>query len=183
MKKTLAVIALAGSIAVMGAVPAVAAYPAPVPRATVSDGAPSRGETFTFSGLGFQAGETVTITLTQGRGNGPARQTYTVIANANGEFTLSLDIASPGGYTLTATGAASGKTASSFVNVSGAAAGTALANTGGAALANTGGAALANTGASPDLMLWSLVGAGALAAGATSVIVVRRRAKSGTATS
>ncbi|CCQ45011.1 LPXTG-motif cell wall anchor domain protein [Pseudarthrobacter siccitolerans] len=49
-------------------------------------------------------------------------------------------------------------------------------NAGGAPLANTG-SGLANTGADSGLVLWTLVGAGALAAGATSVVVVRRRAK------
>jgi LPXTG-motif cell wall-anchored protein len=36
---------------------------------------------------------------------------------------------------------------------------------------------LANTGADSSLILWSLVGAGALAAGTASVVVARRRAK------
>jgi LPXTG-motif cell wall-anchored protein len=45
-----------------------------------------------------------------------------------------------------------------------------------ASLANSGGK-LANTGADSGLVLWTLIGAGALAAGATSVVVVRRRAK------
>lgn len=61
--------------------------------------------------------------------------------------------------------------AAALANTGGSIAGT----TGGAPLANTGG--LANTGADSGLVLWTLVGAGALAAGATSVVVVRRRAK------
>src|SRR5438128_108550 len=79
-------------------------------------------------------------------------------------------ISEPGVYTLTVTGATSGRTASASVTVTGTGAGTGLANTGT-------GTSLANTGADSSLILWSVVGAGALAAGAASVITVRRRAK------
>ncbi|WP_104173226.1 LPXTG cell wall anchor domain-containing protein [Arthrobacter sp. Y81] len=195
MKKTLAAIALAGSIALIGAVPAVAAtYPAPPANAAVSDGTVGPGEQFVFRGNGFLAGEGLTITVTPGNppaangssvSNGSrtvptkitlplATDTFSTTADANGAFAYTLSINEPGVYTLTATGATSGKTASATVTV--VASGTGLANTGGAPLANTG-AGLANTGADASLVLWSLVGAGALAAGATSVVVVRRRAK------
>ena len=193
MKKSLAAIALAGSIALIGAVPAVAAtYPAPPANAAVSDGTVGPGEQFVFRGNGFLAGEGLTITVTPGNppaangssvSNGsrtvPTRitlplapQTFSTTADANGSFAFPLSISEGGTYTLTATGLTSGKTATSVVTVEG----TGLANTGGAPLANTG-TGLANTGADASLVLWSLVGAGALAAGATSVVVVRRRAK------
>ncbi|MEV7136347.1 LPXTG cell wall anchor domain-containing protein [Arthrobacter sp. NPDC093128] len=193
MKKSLAAIALAGSIALIGAVPAVAAtYPAPPANAAVSDGTVGPGEQFVFRGNGFLAGEGLTITVTPGNppaangssvSNGSrtvptkitlplAPQTFSTTADANGSFAFPLSISEGGTYTLTATGLTSGKTATSVVTVEG----TGLANTGGAPLANTG-TGLANTGADASLVLWSLVGAGALAAGATSVVVVRRRAK------
>ena len=182
MKKTLAAITLAGSIALVGAVPAMAVtYPAPAPGATVSDGSVDVGEAFVFAGRGFLPNETVTVTVRQGRGNGPIAGTYTATADGNGAFTLSLNLSKPGAFTLTAAGAGE-MTASATVNVKGAGVagnnnGAALATTGGTALATTGGAALANTGADSNLMIWSLVGAGALAAGVTSVVVVRRRAQ------
>ena len=196
MKKTLAAITLAGTIAMTGAVPALAAtpYPAPPAQGTVSDGTVAPGETFTFSGAGFAPGEAITVTVTltsapQALGGGStgggvgmsvsgkislpmATQTFSTKADANGNFALPLTINEAGTYTLTATGLTSGKTVTSTVKVAGAAAGTSLANTG-----NDNGTALANTGADTSLLLWTLVGGGALAAGITSVVVVRRRAK------
>ncbi|ABK04585.1 hypothetical protein Arth_3209 [Arthrobacter sp. FB24] len=195
MKKSLAAIALAGSIALIGAAPSMAAtYPAPPANAAVSDGTVGPGEQFVFRGNGFLAGEGLSITVTPGSApaatgssvsNGSrtvptkitlplAPQTFSTTADANGAFAFPLTISETGTYTLTATGLTSGKTATAVVTVAGT--GTGLANTGGAPLANTG-AGLANTGADASLVLWSLVGAGALAAGATSVVVVRRRAK------
>ncbi|TDT85952.1 LPXTG-motif cell wall-anchored protein [Arthrobacter sp. AG258] len=197
MKKTLAALALAGSIALIGSAPAMAAtYPALPPQAAVSDGTVGPGETFVFRGQGFLAGEGLTITVTPGQApasNGAglgrsvavkipvfqAPQTLSATADAQGAFSLPISISEAGTYSLTATGNTSGVTvgpvtvtvAASLANTGGAAAG---AN-GGAPLANTGG--LANTGADSGLILWTLVGAGALAAGATSVVVVRRRAK------
>jgi len=194
MKKTLAALALAGSIALIGSAPAMAAtYPALPPQAAVSDGTVGPGETFVFRGQGFLAGEGLTITVTPGQApasNGAglgrsvavkipvfqAPQTLSATADAQGAFALPISISEAGTYSLTATGNTSGVTVGP-VTVTVAAS---LANTGGAAagsapLANTGG--LANTGADSGLILWTLVGAGALAAGATSVVVVRRRAK------
>jgi LPXTG-motif cell wall-anchored protein len=193
MKKALAAIALAGSITLIGAAPSIAAtYPAPPATAAVSDGTVGPGEQFVFRGHGFLAGEGLSITVTPGNppaangssvSNGSrtvptkitlplAPQTFSTTADASGSFAFPLSISEGGTYTITATGLTSGRTATSVVTV----AGTGLANTGGAPLANTG-AGLANTGADASLVLWSLVGAGALAAGATSVVVVRRRAK------
>jgi LPXTG-motif cell wall-anchored protein len=195
MKKTLAAITLAGSIAMVGATPALAVtpYPAPSEQGTVSDGTVAPGETFTFSGAGFTPGEAITVTVTLtgapqalggGAGGGVSMavsgkislptgtQTFSTTADANGNFALPVTISEAGTYTLTATGQTSGKTVTATVKVSGAAVGTSLANTG-----NGSGAGLANTGADASLMLWTLVGGGALAAGITSVVVVRRRAK------
>ena len=68
MKKTLATIALAGSIALIGAFPAVAAdkYPAPPANAAVSDGVVGPGADFVFRGKGFKAGEGLVIKVTPG---------------------------------------------------------------------------------------------------------------------
>ncbi|MDQ0663217.1 LPXTG-motif cell wall-anchored protein [Arthrobacter ulcerisalmonis] len=196
MKKTFAALALAGSIALIGSAPAMAAtYPALPPQAAVSDGTVGPGETFIFRGQGFLAGESLTIRVTPGQApasNGAniagsravaARinvvaeaQTLTTTADAQGAFSLPIAINEAGTYSLTATGNTSGVTVGP-VTVTVAAS---LATTGGnaagsAPLATTGG--LAKTGADSGLVLWTLVGAGALAAGATSVVVVRRRAK------
>lgn len=199
MKKTFATLALAGSIALIGSAPAMAAtYPALPPQAAVSDGTVGPGESFVFRGQGFLAGERLIIRVTPGQApasNGAniagsravaARinvvaeaQTLSATADAQGAVALPIAINEAGSYSITATGETSGVTvgpvtvtvAASLANTGGSAAGT----TGGAPLANTGG--LANTGADSGLVLWTLVGAGALAAGATSVVVVRRRAK------
>ncbi|QNE15593.1 LPXTG cell wall anchor domain-containing protein [Pseudarthrobacter sp. NBSH8] len=198
MKKILAALALAGSIALIGSAPAMATtYPALPPQAAVSDGTVGPGEQFVFRGQGMFAGESLTITVTPG--NPPAAggatigatsvsakipvflapQTFAATADAQGAFAFPLTIATSGTYSITATGNTSGITVGPVtvvVDPSFASNGAALANTGGgAALANTGG--LANTGADSGLILWTLVGAGALAAGAASVVVVRRRAK------
>ena len=195
MKKTFAALALAASIALIGSAPAVAGtYPPLPPQAAVSDGTVGPGEQFVFRGQGFLAGEPLTINVTPG--NPPAAsgasivgsrsvagkinvvlepQTHRITADAQGAFALTMAINEPGTYLLTATGGTSGITVGPVTVVVSAP----LANTsGGAALANTGGGAgLANTGVDSGLVLWTLVGAGALAAGAASVVVVRRRAK------
>ncbi|MBT2533309.1 LPXTG cell wall anchor domain-containing protein [Arthrobacter sp. ISL-48] len=200
MKKALAALALAGSIALVGSAPAMATtYPALPPQAAVSDGTVGPGEQFVFRGQGFLAGESLTITVTPG--NPPAAsganiagsrsvaakinvflapQTFTATADAQGAFAFPLTISTAGTYSISATGNTSGVTVGPVtVVVDPAFASTgALANTGGGPLPNTGGGAgLANTGADAGLILWTLVGAGALAAGASSVVVVRRRAK------
>ncbi len=193
MKKTLAALALAGSIALIGSAPAMAQglYPALPPAAGVDDGTVAPGETFVFTGQGFLAGEPVTITITIAPAGGAnaggtavsakipvfqAPQTLSTTADAQGKISVPLNISEAGTYSITATGETSGVTvgpvtvtvAASLANTGGNAAGAPLANTG---------SGLANTGADSGLVLWTLVGAGALAAGATSVVVVRRRAK------
>lgn len=198
MKKSVAALALAGTIALTGAAPALATYPAPgTGTGTVSDGTVAPGEVFTFSGTGFLAGETITITVTltstpQALGGGfsggasmsvpskinvlAAPQTFTTTAAADGSFAFQLRLGKPGTYTLTAVGNTSGhKVTQSVTVVAGADRGVVNTAGNGSGLANTG-AGLANTGADSSLILWSLVGGGALVAGAASVVVVRRRA-------
>lgn len=193
MKKTLAALALAGSIALIGSAPAMATtYPAPGPSAGVSDANVAPGEQFVFSGGGMLANESVTVTVElvagpQALGANAAAgslsvaskinvvlapQTFSTTANAQGAFSLPINITEAGTYAISARGNVSGNTVGP-VTVKVAAA---LANAGGAPLANSG-AGLANTGADSGLVLWTIVGAGALAAGAASVVVVRRRAK------
>lgn len=197
MKKSLAAIALAGSMALVGAVPAIAAnttYPAPPPNAAVSDGTVGPGEQFVFRGRGFRAGEGLSITVTPGGrpastgagvgGRGTAvsakiklplaPQTFSSSADSNGAFSFPISITETGVYTVTATGLESGVTVSSSVTVQGAAVAPASTTTSTSTSTSTSG--LADTGADSNLILWSLVGAGALAAGVTSVVVVRRRA-------
>lgn len=188
MKKILAALALAGSIALIGSAPAMAAtYPPLPPQAAVSDGVVGPGETFIFRGQGFLRGESLTIRVTPG--NPPAAsganiaggrsvaarisvvteaQTLKATADANGAFAVPVAINEPGTYLLTATGDTSGITVGP-VTVTVVAP---LANTG--ALANTGGAPLANTGADASLLLWGAAGVGALGLGAAGVIIVRR---------
>lgn len=195
MNKTLAALTLAGSIALLGAAPALAAeYPSSEPAATVDDAAVAPGEQLIFSGGGMLANEPVDVTVTLVDSAAPAAgtqsvsskinvflapETFSTTANAEGRFSLPLSFSDSGTYSITATGRISQTTVGPVtvqVDAAFAEAGSGLANTGGAPLANTG-AGLANTGADSGLVLWTLVGAGALAAGAASVVVVRRRAK------
>ncbi|MDR6414884.1 LPXTG cell wall anchor domain-containing protein [Pseudarthrobacter sulfonivorans] len=210
MKKAFAALALAGSIALIGSSPAVAArYPAIPPQAAVSDGTVGPGEQFIFSGQGPFRGERLTIRVTPG--NAPAAgganiaggrsfsskisifieaQTLSTQADSEGKFSVPVTIREAGAYVLTATSDVTGYTvgpvrvvvAAGFAN-GGASGSNAGGNNGvpaSTSLSNSGGS-LANTGADSGLVLWTLVGAGALAAGATSVVVVRRRAKTGSA--
>jgi LPXTG-motif cell wall-anchored protein len=198
MKKTLAALALAGCLALVGTAPAIAAnYPPIPPQAAVSDGTVGPGEQFIFRGRGPFAGETLTIRVTPGNppaASGATRgtsvvgkinvfteaQTLSAQADAQGNFSVPITIVEAGTYLITATGNTTGATVGPVtvvVDPAFASNGAPLSNTGGgAALANTG-SGLANTGADSGLILWTLVGAGALAAGAASVVVVRRRAK------
>lgn len=202
MKKTLAALALAGSIALIGSAPAMAAtYPVLPPQAAVSDGTVGPGETFVFRGQGFRPFETLTITVTPGTPPAAggatfggtsvvakipvfaAPQTFGATADGQGVAAVPVALSEAGTYSITATGNESSITVGPVtvvVDPSFSSTGAPLSNTGGAPLANTGGRSatgLANTGADSGLVLWTLVGAGALAAGATSVVVVRRRAK------
>src|ERR687898_239569 len=131
MKKSIAALALAGTIALTGAVPAMAArYPAPPANAAVSDGVVGPGEAFTFSARGFTPNEPLIIRVTPGArpastgasiANGgrtvPVRiapvavtQEFNAVADATGAVSLPLTISEPGVYTVTATGVDSGVT-------------------------------------------------------------------------
>ncbi len=123
MRKTASVLAIAGTITLLGAGAATAApvsttitYTAPGTAGTVSDAAVAPGETVTFSAPSgsFAANEAVTIVATAANGT-----TYSFAAKAGADGSLSASIAIPaeGTYTLLATGAASKKTAVSSVNV------------------------------------------------------------------
>ncbi|GAP60598.1 hypothetical protein AHiyo1_41580 [Arthrobacter sp. Hiyo1] len=172
-------------------------YPAPAQQGTVSNATVGIGGSVVFSGNGFAAGETINITVNQtttAQGAGAAGGgavvmgvagalplaplTLTAVANNAGAFSVTVQLNSAGTYVLTAVGATSGHTVTATV-VATAASSAGLANTGGAALANTG-SSLASTGVDSSLILWGLVGAGALVAGTASVVVVRRRAKNET---
>jgi LPXTG-motif cell wall-anchored protein len=193
LKKSFAAIALAGSIAVIGAGPAMAAYPAPTTSGTVSDGTVAPGETFTFSGSGFLAGETVTVTVTltrapQAAGSAfsggasmavPAKinlplapQTFTTTADANGNFAFPVSISEAGTYSISGVGNTSGQTVTASVTVTGAAVGT----NGGVSTSGSA-AELADTGTDASLLLWGAAGVGALGLGAAGVIISRRRSK------
>ncbi len=199
MKKSLAALALAGTIALAASAPAMAVdYPAPAPG-TVSSGTVTVGGTVVFSGTGFTPGETINITITftataqgaaaPGTSNGIAMavpgalhlapNTVTAVANSSGAFSTNVSLSAAGTYQLTAVGATSGHSVTATVVAAGVS-GAGLANTGGTGLANTGGTGLANTGVDSSLILWGLVGAGALVAGTASVVVARRRAKNET---
>ncbi|UVJ38744.1 LPXTG cell wall anchor domain-containing protein [Arthrobacter sp. CJ23] len=194
MKKSIAALALAGTIALAGSAPALAVdYPATA-EGTVSSATTPAGTSVTFSGTGFTPGETINVTVTltggpqaAGAGTGSVVRAVggviplapiapSAVANSAGAWSTTVTFDAPGTYLLTAVGATSGRSVTATVVVT---AGAGLANTGGGTpLANTG-AGLANTGADSSLILWGLAGAGALAAGSVSVVMVRRRAKAG----
>lgn len=206
MKKSIATLALAGSISLIGAGTATAATPAPYPApstgTTVSTTIVTPGGTVVLTvASGFQPGETITITVTfngvpqaaGALGNGGVSRsvpglidlpqtitnTQTVTANTSGGFSAPVKLGTQEGtYTITAVGNTSKHSVSQTVTVD---KGTDAQPAGTGANTNAG-AGLADTGADSGLVLWTLVGAGALAVGATSVVVVRRRAKNETAT-
>ena len=190
MKRSMATLALAGTIALAGTAPAVAAtYPAPGnEHGLVSDGTIARGESITFSGSGYIAGETINITFqrTGGKKNSegqrPAPSNFSVIADRTGAFSTTITFMDGGNYMISAVGATSGTTRTAAVVVnSGNGGGNGKGNSGFTAVSSVTAAGTAtgqaNTVADSNLVLWSLVGAGALAASAASAAVVRRRAK------
>lgn len=207
MKKSIAALALAGSIALIGAGPAMAGpavpYPAPSTGTTVSATIVTPGGTVILTVVsGFTPGETVTITVTfngvpqaiSGNIGGGASMAVpskinvlsqtvtqsTVTANENGGFSAPVTLGTAEGtYTITAVGNTSGHSVSQTVTVDASVGAGVGSGTAGGGAASTGG--LAETGADSGLVLWTLVGAGALAAGAASVVVVRRRAKTAVA--
>ncbi len=201
MKKFFAALALAGIIVLAGTAPAVATtYPAPGnEHGLVSDGTINRGESITFSGSGYIAGETINVSFqrTGGKkdsdGERPAPSNFSVIADGTGAFSTSITFTEGGNYMISAIGATSGTTRSAAVVVNSGngggnnngggnhSGGNGKGNSGFAAVSSVTAAGTAtgqdNTAANSNLILWSLVGAGALAASAVSTAVVRRRAK------
>ena len=207
MKRSIAALALAGTIALAGTAPAMAAttYPAPGNEyGTVSDGTIARGESITFSGSGYIAGETINVTFqrTGGKkasdGGRPAPPSFSVNADGTGAFSTSITFTDGGNYMISAVGARSGNTRWAAVVVN---SGNGGSNNdgggnhgggnhgGGNGKGNSGLAAVssvtdagtatgdANNVAESNLVLWSLVGAGTLAATAASAAVIRRRAR------
>lgn len=201
MKKTLASLALAGILTFSaGAVAAQAApdYPAEG-SATVSNTTVVPGQAVTFAGSGFAPGETIDITVTQtsavaggaigSLGGGVsmskpliikavAPTSFTTEATASGTFSVPVTLELKGTYTLTATGRISGNTATQVVKVvtsldadNGTGSGT------GNTVADGEKGGLANTGIDTSVLVWSIAGAGALAAGVGTVVVSRRRSR------
>jgi len=187
LKKSIAALALAGIIALAGTAPAVATtYPAPGnEQGTVSDGTIAAGESITFAGTGYIPGETINVSFqrTGGKKNSdgerPAPSSFSVIADGTGAFSTSITFADSGRYTISAVGATSGNTrwAAITVNAGNGGGKGSSGFTGASSVTAVGANGQANTAADSSLVLWSLVGGGALAASAVSAAVVRRRAK------
>ncbi|WP_416417114.1 hypothetical protein [Paenarthrobacter aromaticivorans] len=189
MKKSIAALALAGIIALAGTAPAVAStYPAPGnEQGTVSDGTIAAGESITFAGTGYIGGETINVTFerTGGKkdseGERPAPSSFSVIADGAGAFSTSITFTDSGRYTISAVGATSGNTRWAAVTVN---AGKGGGNggggkgssgfTGASSVTAVGANGQADTAADSSLVLWSLVGGGALAASAASAALIRR---------
>ena len=194
MKKTVSALALAGSLAFVGAgaANAVNSYPAP-PAGSVTGSVSATivtpGATIVFSGSGFTGGERIVIDVTYnndpqvvaGTGvNGPIIlnqliSSNTVTANADGTFAADVTLGdAPGTYTLMATGQTSGHQVTASVVVDPAAGN--AAGTGNGAGANAGeDSGLANTGADSAMLLWGAAGIVAVGAGVASVAVARRK--------
>jgi len=144
---------------VASATPSDAAPYTTQPTTSVSNQAPAAGSALTFCGTGFQAGETVTIALDN------SSRYPSVVADASGAFctTVVLGATLSGTHTLTATGATSGRTSSTTIQVAAVTANAAVPSTGGLAFT---GAAVIGIGALGGLLL---VG------GAIMVLAGRRR--------
>ncbi|KRF05098.1 hypothetical protein ASH00_11715 [Arthrobacter sp. Soil782] len=202
MKKTIAAVAIAGSLTFVGAGAAQALTYNPTPsQGTVSDGTVAPGEAVVFSsnqGL-FTPGEIIDITVdfvagepaASGAAAGAGRVgaalggpilpmavvlTDTVTADAEGNFSYSVTLEEEGTYTLTATGRESGVTVSSTVVVDAPEATVGGGTTGSTGATGTTSGGLANTGIDSAMLLWGAAGIGALGLGAGSIFVARRRA-------
>lgn len=193
MKKILAALILASSVALVGTTSAVATTyvpDTPVEVEAIPNDNVLSNDAFIFRGSGFNPGEGLTITVTlenqaasvsAGSQTVPTQINPQVPAlqikpeeNVNGSFRVEMRIKELGRHNITATGNVSAKQDSDPVRVVPALA--AANSNNGASLAGTG-SRLANTGIDSGLLLWTLVGAGALATGAISVGIARRRAK------
>ncbi|MBT8160958.1 MULTISPECIES: hypothetical protein [Arthrobacter] len=199
MKKSIAALALAGTILFAGTAPAMAdSYPAPGNEwGTVSDGTINRGASVTFSGSGYVPGETVNITFEKTGGpKGSAPAALSVTAGSSGAFSTNITFPNAGNYMITAVGATSGNTRSARVSVNngnhngenngnnnpgnGNGKGKGNSNLVSVSSITDAGAATsqANSAADSNIILWGLTGAGVLAACTVSVAVIRRRSKS-----
>ncbi|MCQ9163656.1 LPXTG cell wall anchor domain-containing protein [Arthrobacter sp. STN4] len=198
MKKALASLALAGILTLsVGSVAAQAApndYPAGPPSGSVSVAVVAPGQAFIFSGSGFTPGEAIFVTITLSNpvaggaigsmGGGVSASvpiiikpvatpsSFTTTASSTGTFSVPVELDKTGTYTLTATGKTSGVTVTQTVKVVAAA-----VNPSGNNVAGTQPGGLASTGVDASVLVWSLVGAGALAAGVGTVVVSRRRSR------
>lgn len=187
MKKTFATLTIALLVAATGSASAMAAnYPPLPPQATVSVGTVAAGDSFTFSGQGLLAGESITIQVTleaspaalggnfAGSRSTPSRisiqsenQTLKAMADMQGAFSVPVVIKEAGSYSLTATGDTSGVTVGPvLVTVAASPVDTSK---------EPGKTPLANTGADVSMLLWGAAGVGALGLGAAGVILARRR--------
>ena len=180
MKKTIASLALAGVLTLSaGTVAAQAApeYPAAPPAASVSEGTVVPG----LGSLGGGVSMSVPMIVQPA-----APASYEAVAAADGSFSAPVTLDETGTYTLTATGRTSGVSVSQTVKVvasldagAGTNNGSGTNNEAGAGAGNTvadadkGG--LANTGVDASVLVWSLIGVGALGAGVGTVVVSRRR--------
>ncbi|MDQ0922267.1 LPXTG-motif cell wall-anchored protein [Pseudarthrobacter sp. W1I19] len=193
MKKIFAALILASSVALVGTTPVAASTyvpDTPVEVEVIPNDNVLSGDAFIFRGSGFNPGEGLTITVTlENQAASVSAGSLTVPTqitmplpplqikpeeNVNGSFRVEMRIMELGRHTITATGNVSAKQDSDPVRVV-PAIGAASSKTD-AVVAGTG-SRLANTGIDSGLLLWTLVGAGALATGATSVAIARRRAK------
>ncbi|MCY0905471.1 peptidase [Arthrobacter sp. H14-L1] len=198
MKKTLAAVALAGILTLSAgpmAAQAAPTYPS-APSATVSASTVTPGQAFVFSGTGFTPGEIVDVTVTMsspvaggaiGSVGGmsmavpmiikAAPVSLTATAAADGSFAVNVTLDQTGTYTLTAKGRTSGVTVSQVVKVVTAVGTSADAAKASAVNGAANGTDLAYTGMDSGVLIWSVVGVGALAAGAATVVVSRRRSR------
>lgn len=202
MKKTVSALALAGSLAFLGAGGAQANhdtdYPSEPVTGTVSDGTVASDEAFIFSGTGFNAGEPIEMEVSRdgaepsaaavpGTGGGPSAASpagvivlmkmvarATTTADAAGNFSYPFNLGQEGLYTLEATGLQSGHVVTAQVVVHSETAGA----VNGEAPGTSGGVGvpLANTGLSSGVLIWGAAGIGALIFGAGSVVAAKRRA-------
>lgn len=125
MQKTLSALALAGTIALLGAGAAQAAeYPAAPVAGVVSAASVAPGETVTFSGAGFEPREAILVTATLNAPDGSASVAglVEVVASAQGTFVLPVTFEQEGNYTLLALGE-SGRSVVATVTVTSAAVG------------------------------------------------------------
>jgi hypothetical protein len=131
-----AILALSPAVA-LAASPSPSTYQAVNPSLTVSSASVAAGGSVTVSGTGFDPNETVNISVAYGpspkaagsdneSGRGFSVQTVSFVraivaahaaADGNGAFSQSLTLTNAGTATITATGAESGRTSSSAVNV------------------------------------------------------------------